>query len=127
MAKEFIRILDKSILDKEVPFETDNAYKVVTARTHNEDGTFKADDPETPEDESKESVKVKRTWREFTFSDVTGDIAWLQLTGGYAPDNSFNSKKYPVTEDIRAEYLKLGYLCRSDEWKLASKVELKEE
>lgn len=103
---KYIKTTDVSILDLEVPVEQTNAYSDELERARDENGKFIADDMDTEENEAYKPRK--KTLSEFTYTEVLGDIIFIQVTGGYTPLNCFNSRKFPVTDELLNWYLSIG-------------------
>lgn len=103
---KYIKTLDKSVLEIEVPVEQTNAYSDELVRARDENGKFIADDMDTEENEA--FTPRKKTLKEFTYTEVLGDVVFIQVTGGYTPNKCFSNRKFPVTDELLDWYLSLG-------------------
>lgn len=104
---KFIKTYDKSVLTQKVPVEQANAYSDRQIRARDDNGQFIPDD-ESTEDINEAYTYEKKTLEEFTWCREVGDLLFVQVTGGYTPNNCFNSRKFPVTDELLDWYLSLG-------------------
>lgn len=112
----YVMTADESVLIRVVMLNQANVYSEELERARDYLGHFIADDETTESDEAY--TPRRKTVEEFTYVTEIGGKFYIQVTGGY-DESSFNSRNFPITDDVIDFYLTLGEPVTNEEFKKA--------